>query len=259
MDGITIGADPELFLCDGSGNPVSAIGRIGGSKRKPRLIRDDGCAVQEDNVAVEFNIPPCDSVEKFVETINFNLEYLRKHVQTQQLKLDIKASAVFPDKELDNRKAREFGCDPDFNAWTGNRNPRPSASDPNLRSSGGHVHIAAPFPPQLLARSCDLFIGVPSVLLDSDTQRRQLYGRAGTYRPKRYGVEYRTPSNFWIKNDDLIRWMFGASHQAVQFTEHGMEEYDYLEGDSARIQECINTSNQDLALKIMVDYGVPLP
>ena len=55
MSGITIGADPELFLRDGDAI-TSAIGLIGGDKYEPRLVTLG--AVQEDNVLAEFNIDP---------------------------------------------------------------------------------------------------------------------------------------------------------------------------------------------------------
>lgn len=254
--GNLIGADPELFLCDASGEFVSAVGKIGGSKAHPRLIRDDGCAVQEDNVAVEFNIPPAASVEAFVESIKFNLDYLRKHAEGQKLRLNIKASAVFSDEELADPRAREFGCDADYNAWSGRRNPRPKADNPNLRSSGGHVHLSTSMNPQLVARACDLWIGVPSVMIDLDKDRRKLYGRAGTFRRKSYGVEYRTPSNFWLQSEDLMRWIYGASHAALGFASTDLETYDYLEPDSQRIQDCINNSDMGLAKELMDEYGV---
>ena len=256
MENTLIGADPELFLVNDEGKFISSIGRIGGSKNKPREIREDGCAVQEDNVAVEFNIPPSSTVDQFIEAVNFNLEYLRKHAQTQQLKLSLTASAVFSPDQLQHPKAVEFGCDADYNAWTGMRNPRPNATNPGLRSSGGHIHISTKLNPQLVTRACDLFIGVPSVLVDHDTKRRELYGKAGTFRPKKYGVEYRTPSNFWLQSEDLMRWIYGAAHAALHFTANDMEAYDFLEPSAAEIQECINTSDVKLAHKLMKDYGV---
>ena len=50
----------------------------------------------------------------------------------------------------------------------------------------------------------DYTLGLDSLLLDSDTRRRSMYGRAGSFRFKEYGIEYRTLSNFWIKNNKSI-------------------------------------------------------
>ena len=41
-----------------------------------------------------------------------------------------------------------------------------------------------------------------------DTQRRELYGKAGEVRFKEYGVEYRTLSNFWTFNSDNIKFVW---------------------------------------------------
>lgn len=254
---ITIGCDPELFLQNNLGEFKSAINLIGGSKLFPRIIREDGCAVQEDNVAVEFNIPPTTEVDKFVEAINFNLKYIEELVREKGLSLSITASANFGSKELRPRAAREFGCDPDYNAWTGRINPRPKSSDKSLRSAGGHIHVQTIHNPFYMARAMDLFVGVPSVLLDADTRRRELYGKAGACRPKDYpGVEYRAVSNFWIATDELKRWVFNQTQRAHEWMNTQAAEFGYLEGESDRIQECINTSNQELANQIMRDYGI---
>ncbi len=41
-------------------------------------------------------------------------------------------------------------------------------------------------------------------MYDKDTERRGMYGKAGAFRPKPYGVEYRTLSNAWLSNDERI-------------------------------------------------------
>ena len=38
----------------------------------------------------------------------------------------------------------------------------------------------------------DLFLGVPSILIDPDTERRKMYGKAGDYRLKEYGRRNKT-------------------------------------------------------------------
>ena len=80
-----IGADPEIFLVDTHTHAlVSAIDRIGGSKEEPRpLPLGDGFAVQEDNVALEYNIPASDSAEKLVENIGKAMQHLLEMVQMQ--------------------------------------------------------------------------------------------------------------------------------------------------------------------------------
>ena len=65
MQTFTIGCDPEIFLKDSSNNFKSVIGLLGGNKWFPRKLSEVGHACLEDNVAVEFNIPPCSTFEDF--------------------------------------------------------------------------------------------------------------------------------------------------------------------------------------------------
>ncbi len=238
MNLFTIGCDPEFFLKYGD-KTISAIGVVGGSKDAPRPI-GSGCAVQEDNVAVEFCIPPAESCEQFYNSIMYSLDTIMKELP-EGLSFKHTASEVFDDDQLDNPQALEFGCDPDYNAWTGTKNPKPKATDKALRSAGGHVHIGVnDVDPIQLIRAMDLFVGVPSIKLDSDTRRRELYGKAGCYRPKPYGAEYRTLSNFWIWDKKLIEWVYHQTSRAVDFVKQGNK---LSVKDGVMIQQCINQAD----------------
>ena len=245
-----IGADPELFLVHNQ-KFISSIGLIGGSKEMPLPI-GEGCSIQEDNVAVEFNIPPCQNAEAFQKSIEYTLKHLEDKIKDFELKFSPVASAVFDSDQLDNPMAQQFGCEPDFNAWSGRRNPRPKADNKSLRSAGGHVHVGAPeLNKRDLIKAMDLFLGVPSIKLDPDTKRRELYGKAGCYRPKSYGVEYRTLSNFWIWDKKLIDWVYHQTSKAVQFVKDGHKLSDE---DGDLIQSCINTNNLDLYQQLTEKY-----
>jgi hypothetical protein len=250
----TIGADPELFLIDGKGKFISAVGLIGGTKANPRPI-GMGAAVQEDNVAVEFNIMPASQENRFVDHLQHALEYLMNYTADKGYFLSITASKVFDEDQLKKPAARVFGCDPDYNAWTGRVNPRPESPNPSLRSAGGHVHIGFPDIDQLaLARWCDITMGLYSVLEDDDKDRRMIYGKAGAFRKKAYGIEYRTLSNYWIKSPDLMRKIFRRANLAVERVNFGwgLDE----EKDGKEIQECINTGNKGQAEILINTYGV---
>ena len=251
-----IGADPELFLVGANSALISSIGIIGGTKAFPRAIGREGCAVQEDNVAVEFNITPCADVRAFVECINYNLEYLSSEVSKRNLSLHITPSEVFPDSQLEHPDAKRFGCDPDMNAWTGMLNPPPRSKNPNLRSAGGHIHVG--FDGEKLnelevVKAMDVFLGLSSVTLDPDKRRRELYGKAGACRVKPYGVEYRTLSNFWLKSDELKEWAFNQTTKAVKFIRDGGS---FDEDVGRAIQRAINVGDEKLSKALCVEYGV---
>lgn len=247
---IVVGADPELFLQTLAGKLKSSVGLIGGTKYEPRFISKEGHAVQEDNVAVEFNIPPSASAEEFVKNINHVLAYLKGYAAEKGLVFSKLAAASFPEDELQTIEAQVFGCEPDFNAYTLDTNPRPECDDPNLRSCGGHVHVATDLDKIQVVRAMDVFLGAPSVELDKDTTRRKLYGKSGAFRPKKYGVEYRSLSNFWIWDDKLIRWVYAQTEKALSFVAAGgMVREDHF----PIIQDVINNGNVEKS-HILVDY-----
>lgn len=251
---VLIGADPELFLTDNSGKFISSIGRFGGTKIKPRKLGSiKGMFVQEDNVAVEFNIAPSQDSKTFVESIHAALALIEAEAKHMQLNLAIVASATFDKDQLDNPKAKEFGCDEDMNVWTLRINPRPKAANKDLRSSGGHIHVAYQKDRIGIGRAMDLFAGVPSIMFDLDRDRRQLYGQAGCIRQKDYGIEYRTLSNFWLKSKELTELIFNQTVQAVEFIDKRME---IMKEDVHAIINCINNSDQSLVPMLKEKYGL---
>lgn len=253
------GADPEVLVIR-NGVISHCIGILGGTKEKP--LRVDEGAVQEDNVAFEFNIDPTSDRDTFLHRIQKvmaqGLEMLGK-----DFSLSKASSHIYTGEELDVMPpaAMVFGCDPDYNALTGDVNPAPRAADPGLRSAGGHVHIGFGEGVQvcednqrLVGVLCDYFLGLPSVILDDDTRRRELYGKAGAIRMKDYGMEYRTLSNFWIHNKDNTLFVFDQAKKA----------HDNLEGffdlraqfSPEDVQRVINTGDKRMAEQMIKTMGV---
>lgn len=252
-----LGCDPEVFLADANGKFISSVGLIGGSKDMPRPIDDEGNAVQEDNVTVEFNTPPCRDSASFIAHINKNKDWIKAQAEKFGLSTVIKPSARFDDDQLQTEAAQTFGCEPDFNAWNdGRRNPRPSAADANLRSCGGHVHIQLLDPTMdhlLVVQAMDLFVGCLMLEFDDDTGRRELYGKAGAFRKKSYGVEYRTASNRWIESDERIQWVWDQTEKALEFVASGRS---FTKEQGQRIQDCINNSDMELLQQLKAEFDL---
>jgi hypothetical protein len=249
-----IGADPEVFVGDKTG-VRSIIGKIGGTKANPMpLPLGEGFAVQEDNVALEFNIPASKSKQEFVGNIREATAFLEKVVSDQYGFNFVKDSAVsFPDEELQDPAALEFGCEPDFNAWTLEVNPKPKAEDANLRSCGGHVHVG--FKKMDIAkviRTMDLYLGVPSVKMDKGELRKKLYGKAGAYRKKKYGGEYRTLSNFWIFESKLVEWVYDNTERALDAVKAGID----ISNEKEAILDAINNNNHVAADYLINRYNL---
>lgn len=250
----TIGADPELFLKNFDNKLISVVGKIGGTKEEPLPI-GNGCAIQEDNVAAEFCIPPCKDAKAFINSINFSLGNIALRAKQLDLTLaTLVASHSFDKDQLRHPNARRFGCDPDYNAYTDRPNPRPRAQDKCLRSAGGHVHVGTDKKPTDLIKTMDLMLGVPSVLMDNDEERRKLYGKAGCFRYKPYGVEYRTLSNFWIWDEKTIEWVYHQVAESIQFCDEYIKEFS--ETTSESIIHCINNNDKDLAKQLVNRFEV---
>jgi hypothetical protein len=251
----TIGCDPEIFLKDRKyGSYKSAVGLIGGSKWEPKKLDKLGNAILEDNVAVEFNIQPANDSQSFRSHITKVLNHLREILPGYEF--DTKSAVFFPKEELNTPQAQEFGCEPDFDAWRMCENQKPQAEDATLRSAGGHIHIGSDLAkekPTDVIKAMDLFAGVESIKRDPDTLRRQLYGKAGCFRFKPYGVEYRTLSNFWIFSEEGMEWAYNQTEKALQFVANGSV---ITPEDGFIIQRCINTSNLNDYEYLAKTYGL---
>lgn len=242
-----IGADPEVFVRDTKG-VRSIIGCVGGSKVSPMPLfgLGEGFAVQEDNVALEFNIPASASKAQFVTNMVRATGYLEHMVeQSHGFTFDKRSAVSFPQEELNDPAARVFGCDPDYNAWTNRRNPKPHASDKRLRSCGGHIHIGnTDVDAVKLIKACDLFLGVPSTKMDNGELRKSLYGKAGAFRKKSYGAEYRVLSNYWIFKERLMEWAYDNTERALRAAIFDSAD---LDGDGGAILDAIDNNNHQAA------------
>ena len=257
------GSDPELFVwSDEMETIVPVLGLLGGTKKNPKPLESPGFFVQEDNVLAEFNIPPADSKEKFIAAIHNGIAMVADAMPRGFVPV-VKTSHRFYPFALEDPRAKEFGCDPDFNAWRDEEVPNEApdtSGDETLRVAGGHLSTGYNDPNKetnkLLVRLYDAYLGVPSVVLDSDTDRRKLYGKAGSYRNKNFGVEYRTLSSFWIGSPELTGWVWDRAMQAIEHLNRGdFSALDY----EAFIIDTINTGNVSNAKKFIKEYNIPMP
>ena len=253
---ITLGTDPELFL-QKDNKIISAIGKIGGSKSEPQPISDDGHFIQEDNVAIEYNIPACKTIEDWVFHHNFVKDYLEVLASGMGCTLAIQPIATLEDSELDNDMARLAGCTPDFDVWNECINEPVDLSITNKRSAGGHISVGwddFTQDQQLdIIKAMDATLGLESVLLDNDTERKKLYGKAGCFRFTAFGIEYRSLSNFWIKTDESLQWAWNTTMKAIDLVNSGKIEEVKKHGD--RIVEAINTNNKELASELLNEFS----
>ncbi len=219
---VQLGSDAEVFLHDVTGRPFPVCGMIGGTKDKPLVLTQDGIAVQEDNVMLEFNTPISSTPEQWVRNLGRSMDYAFAKIPPT-FKPVIKATERFDPALLNNPQAKTFGCEPDYNAWTNQRNPRPVPKDATMRSAAAHVHISWGEPDGIEQRirviqMADVFVALPFLSNSPDRERRQLYGRAGSFRGKDYGVEHRVLDNTWLDNDMFMKQVWDGYMMALKAT-----------------------------------------
>lgn len=250
----TVGCDPEFFLIDREkGQYCSAHDLVPGSKDKPHILKYG--AVQVDGTAVEFNTDPAHSEDEFVHNVTEVMAQIRAMIPKRydfHFRPFVKYAAPYF-KSLP-REAIELGCNPDYNAYTFDKNPSPNA-DQTTRTASGHIHLGWDRDTTeitrehivfcgRLSRNLDVTLGIPSLGWDRDNVRRKLYGKAGAYRPKPYGVEYRTLSNVWITDERLMRRVYqGAIDGAEDFFEKG-PGCKFMQVRADDIQRRINGANE---------------
>lgn len=253
-----LGADPELFVRK-QGILQSAFGLIMGTKKEPMPVERG--AVQVDGMALEFNIDPAKSCEEFSLNVRTVLAHLKGMVP--EYEFDLSPVAEFGQDYISTQpeEARELGCDPDYCAYTGAENPRPDG-ERGFRTASGHIHVGfcenadTANPAHIedcmyVVRQLDYYLGVPSLLLDPDPRRRELYGKAGAFRTKTYGVEYRVLSNFWLRSEQAIEWVYKQAMLALSELEKG--------NIAPNVQHIIDNSLYDDAKAIVEQHGWELP
>jgi phiEco32-like amidoligase-type 2 protein len=105
-----------------------------------------------------------------------------------------------------------------------------------------------------VAKQMDWSLGVPSMLMNPNSKRRALYGKAGAFRPKSYGCEYRTPDNSWLTSRDRMIYMF---NNAVMGMDKLMEGTHF--SDRWNASNVINRSQVHYGLDYMRNLGIELP
>lgn len=224
----SIGADVEWFLYDeDEAVVVPACGLIGGTKEEPLPLAGmpEGFAIQEDNVMVEWNIPPAERWDAFYHNIIDGIEAVREHVSEKtegKYIVEPFNEWTFKPSQLRSDQAKTFGCEPDFDAYLGGVQRRDGARDilGNVRTCGGHVHLGGDFqcPDFVAALFAEFYIGVLGYLpMDFNSTRQKWYGQPGVYRPKPYGIEYRTPDNMWTEETSSVEYVALYAMKCAQF------------------------------------------
>lgn len=280
--GPRIGADPELFVQNKEGKVVPICGMIGGTKEAPLVVnnlveaaygvertttrtgdvfRRGDYAIQEDNVMLEFNVPAYMDHSHFQIAISkiigvLETQVLPKHEVT--IKYDVMSS--FKPEEIEKfPQAFAIGCMPDLDAYADEgkreRIPFNAGNFGFHRFCGGHLHIQYnhnAVPRHVFAQFMDIMVELPFMRFDRQKMRRKFYGQPGLYREKPYGIEYRTPSNFWVEKRFRDNWLGTMLDNVMMLAREANKNPEELKRIYSNIywddvQEAIKTENVKLA------------
>ncbi|AUS01848.1 hypothetical protein NVP1293O_60 [Vibrio phage 1.293.O._10N.261.52.E1] len=266
MSKLLIGADPEFFVAE-NGKIIPAVGMVDGDKYNPLACLRG--AMQVDGLALEFNINPASDAAEFNRNILTVMKLTLQKARTntgKKLHVSKDCLHTFPDKvfrELPD-EAKRLGCAASYTPDGISRIPPSHAASP-VRVVGGHVHIGWTEDADTkvgsvhyidcakLARVMDLLVQARLVLhlqstMSSDDfsafctlerQRKNRYGRWGEFRPKSYGMEYRSLSNFWIHSEELRTLVFEYTKEAFEWAENHPSEVDALYHDYERPEQLV--------------------
>jgi len=280
----TLGGDPEFFVANKGGKILGSDSFFPG-KGKPLVLEGTSSNTPQDKVLKLF----FDGIQA---EMNIGVQHCREYLAANVRKCFMKAIEVIEKKNREHQivlkpsvevaksviknadpEARRFGCAPDFNAYTLTTNTSEiDATNHPYRYAGGHIHlgVSSPYVKKSsgegkmakteeghlrIIRLLDLILGIPCVLLDDSEEARRR--RAGCFRPTPYGVEYRTPSCWWIKSPTTVSLALGLarlSWTVVGFSQD-LKLFELIGCEPEDIRGIIDESDREEALKIWKKMG----
>lgn len=227
---VKIGCDPEGFLKAGN-DFVSAFGIIPGTKHKPFKVNKG--AVQVDGVAVEFNIDPAETQDEFNNNISVVVSQIDEMIKKIDKSLTVEWTPVAKFRmdiwQKVDENSKVLGCDPDYNvSGMVNVNPSDALANAPIRTAAGHIHIGFtevddPMEAGHFSDCVYIAQGFHTGQLDTyipktqeDFERLKYYGHSGSFRPKKYGIELRSPSNWYVNSEEGRRQIYSETRKKFQ-------------------------------------------
>lgn len=263
IENVTIGSDFELFLFDNNIKEViNAKPYIKGSKNFPYNFdkTSEFWCTSLDNILAEMNIPPVTNEKDFDAYVEKAINYVESNLPENIVTLAQPAMYI-KEEFLNTEESKQFGCTPSYNAYTLSENPQPNGQETNLRTGAFHIHMKydnMDFEVSAeLIKILDLFLGIPSLIIEPANDRRKLYGTPGEFRfSKDKTTEYRVLSNYFSKNSKLRTWVFKNTMKGIEFFNNSGPLNTSV---SRTVRSVISSSNIQQAEGLIDQYGILLP
>lgn len=243
---MTLGSDPEIFFIkDDKVLPSSSVVPEGGVNK---VIRDgfqgelnpssDGCRQTSGSYIYIALMDAKQLADNVGATLSFKVGHIISEDVWKKTPSDV----------------RRFGCSPTLNVHEKNFK-RVTGVREKFRAGGGHIHLGGGTirgvkNTKRLVSLMDIFAGNTCVLIDRDpdnARRRKNYGRAGEYRVKSYGLEYRVLSNFWLKGYALWSLVTILLRNALAVEKSGRADEFLSLFDMKKVRKAINNNDFELA------------
>jgi hypothetical protein len=257
------GTDPEVFVVDENESciPPASLREDHGYEflDEITLVQEDDWKIIEDGAATEINVDPSSDLGILYDRITRAIEGVRKFASdTFGLGVKVSPTVKFDTEKFWEGRGEEFrtcvmfGCDPDLDIYSGEYSPEIAADEVPERFGGGHIHMQAPENDNDLfentyyytTRLMDILVGSTAVAIKRDSgdliaeelKRLQYYGRPGKIRLQNYntgvkGIEYRTPSNFWIRDKESANLLLTLMNSVFNLTQHPADASKILEAN----------------------------
>lgn len=281
--GASLGCDPEFFISRKGVKNRHIVGseRILGNGKfaKTAPVSPDGVQVEIHPTSSYCRQGHASYIMQCMKALKTAVTQAEGKGGLKGLQVDFRQTISVSKTELArlSEGARILGCLPSENAYPETKKLEPDGKISTTRSAGGHIHFGMKAEdPANFAKLCDVLIGIPAVLMDRDEKaaiRRKKYGRAGEYRTPSHGFEYRTLSNFWMRDYVVYALIFGLAKTAsgIEYTAQQAKNPTYRssyntllrgdilgQADFAKVRKAINSNDFDLAYEVFNDVCRPV-
>lgn len=227
-------------------------------KEAPLVV--DGNAYHKDASMLEIAMRPANSVKELV-ALAAEADKQAKSLLPTGHTMRFMTAVEYADAELEaDPYASEMGCSPSMCIHEGTPET-PEAFADNVRYGGCHVNIETTTPAEVMTLALDCVLGLFSVINfesddpESHATRRRCYGRAGEYRPRDFGVEYRTLPNVAASPKNLPKvWALTEYAASIDPVQAGWVAF------MERVADAINTSDREAAEQLVTELhpeGLP--
>ena len=233
----------ECFLRDSDNKIVNAKTKIKNDKKHS----SENISISYNNILGKFKTNLCCNAKEFITSISNGIYILEKKVSPY--KIDLTSAVIISQDLMQDKNSKEIDQEDEYDAYSlkNNNDLKTFVKNSAIRTSSGSVGFISdteeflldPITKPLFVYMLDLFLGVTATAIENDlteTDRRKITGRAGSFRMKNNGVEYTVLGSWWIDTPEHIALVYSIA----EFVYHGMIEKIWEKFWSVKVDDRVN-------------------